>query len=67
MNNTIFPRRINLSLNHSAELAIHNAMCEVEKVGADEKLTKAVTLLAEAKDLVSDYIDQASSQQKTDS
>lgn len=32
-------------------------MQEVEKLPADVKLTEAVTLLAKAKDLVSDFVD----------
>lgn len=51
------PRRADLSLNTSSELAIYNAMQEVEKVGADIKLTQSIILLQQAKDLVSDYID----------
>lgn len=50
-------RRNVLSLNTEAELSIYNAMQEVEKIGADPKLTEAVTLLAKAKELVSDYED----------
>jgi hypothetical protein len=50
-------RRHRLDLNQPAELAIYNAMQEVEKMPADERLTKAVTLLSEAKNLVADYID----------
>jgi hypothetical protein len=52
------PRRNRLDLNTLAELAIHNAMEEVEKAGADVKLTEAITLLAKAKDLVSDFVDK---------
>ena len=51
------PRRNRLDLNIPAEKAIHNAMQEVEKVGANVKLTEAITLLAKAKDLVADYVD----------
>jgi hypothetical protein len=51
------PRRNILSLNTDAELAIYNAMQEVEKMPADVKLTEAVTLLAKAKELVSDFED----------
>lgn len=53
-----FPRRNRLDLNEPSELAIFNAMQEVEKIGADVRLTKAVTLLSEAKELVSDFIDE---------
>lgn len=52
-----FPRRNRLDLNTAAELAIYNAMQEVEKIGADEKLTQAIVKLQEAKNLVSDFID----------
>ena len=58
MENTIeIPRRNRLDLNTPTELAIYNAIQEVEKLPADVKLTEAVTLLAKAKDLVSDFVD----------
>lgn len=53
-----FPRRSRLDLNTPAEKAIYDAMQEVEKLPADVKLTEAVTLLAKAKDLVSDFVDE---------
>jgi len=53
-----FPRRNRLDLNTPAELAIYNAMGEVEKCGASVMLTKAVTLLQEAKDALADHIEQ---------
>lgn len=56
-NVTDFPRRNRLDLNTPAELSIYNAMQEVEKLPANEKLTEAVMLLAKAKDLVSDFVD----------
>lgn len=40
-----------------AELAIMKAMDEVEKLEANVKLTIAVTLLMQAKEEVSDFID----------
>lgn len=52
-----FQRRSRLDLNTPAEKAIYDAMQEVEKLPADVKLTEAVTLLAKAKDLVSDFVD----------
>lgn len=52
------PRRIRLYLNVPAELAITNAIQEIEKLGADVRLTEAQILLQKAKDLVSDYIDE---------
>jgi hypothetical protein len=52
-----FPRRNKLWLMVPAETVIYLAMQEVEKLGADVKLTNAVCLLAKAKDLVSDFID----------
>ena len=51
------PRRNILTLNTSAELAIHNAIQEVEKVGADVKLTDVIIMLVKAKETLSDYID----------
>lgn len=51
------PRRSRLDLNTPAEKAIYDAMQEVEKLPSDVKLTEAVTLLAKAKDLVSDFVD----------
>jgi hypothetical protein len=51
------PRRNRLDLNTPAEKAIYDAIQEVEKVGADPKLTDVVVMLAKAKDLLSDYVD----------
>ena len=50
-------RRHRIDLMTQAELAIHNAMDEVEKIGADVKLTDAIISLQKAKDLVSDFLD----------
>lgn len=52
------PRRNRLDLNTQAEHAIRNAVNEVEKVGADVRLTEAVKLLSKANDLVADFIDE---------
>lgn len=52
------PRRANLELNTKAELAITKAMEEIELVGADPRLTDAQIKLSEAKDLLSDYVDE---------
>jgi len=57
MNNN-FQRRSRLDLNEPSELAIRNAMQEVEKMGADVKLTEAITLLNQSLDIVSDFIDK---------
>jgi hypothetical protein len=54
---TDMPRRNCVDKLSPAELAIRNAILEVEKVGADVRLTDAVVLLQAAKDSVSDYID----------
>jgi hypothetical protein len=40
-----------------SELAIQKAVDEVEKLGADVKLTDAVIMLSKVKELVSDYIE----------
>lgn len=53
------PRRNRIDLNTPAEKAIYDAMQAVEKVGADVRLTEAVVLLAKAKDLVSDFVDDS--------
>lgn len=51
------PRRNKIDLYSDAELAIHKAMEEVEKLGASESLTNAIVKLNEAKNLVADFID----------
>lgn len=56
-NNSV-ARRHRLDLNTPAELAIYNAMLEVEKAGADRRLTMASIKLQEAKNFVADYIDR---------
>ena len=50
-------RRARLDLNTPAEVAIFEAIVEIEKMTADVNLTTAQRLLSEAKDLVSDYVD----------
>lgn len=57
MSNQI-PRRIRLDLMTDAEKAIRNAINEVEKAGADPKLTDVVIMLSQAKELLSDYVDE---------
>jgi hypothetical protein len=57
MSENTIPRRIRVDLNTQSELAIRNAILEVENLGADPKLTDAVVLLSKAKELVSDYMD----------
>ena len=53
-----FPRKAALCFNAPSELAIHEAIQKVEELGADVRLTEAVILLAKAKELVSEYIDE---------
>ena len=50
-------RRNKLWLLIPAELAIFNAVQEVEKMPADERLTDAVRKLQEARDHVADYVE----------
>jgi len=50
-------RRHNLNELSPAEIAFRNAMAEVEKLGADERLTDAIILLDKAKNKVADFID----------
>jgi SHS2 domain-containing protein len=56
-----YQRRIRLDLMTPAELAIYNAMLEVEKIGADKRLTEAVIKLQDARTLVADFIDGVNS------
>lgn len=57
MANDELPRRCYVDKMEPAELTIMKAIDIVEAMGADERLTDAVTLLGEAKDKVSDFID----------
>lgn len=50
-------RRARIDLSTPAEIAIRNAMREVEKMSADTRLTNAVIKLQEAFNHVADYID----------
>lgn len=55
-----FPRRNQLDKCTPAELAIYNAIEAVENCGyANEKLTEAICKLQEAKELVSDFVDES--------
>ena len=58
------PRRIRVDRMIPAELAIRNAMHEVEKMVADPRLTEALTLLSRAQDLVADVYDGAAAPPK---
>jgi hypothetical protein len=51
-------RRNVIPLMEPAEKIILDAMYEVEKLPPDVKLTDAIILLKQAKDKVSDYIDE---------
>lgn len=50
-------RRHRADLWTPSEKAIQDAIWEIEKIGADVKLTEAVILLQKAKELVSDFVD----------
>ena len=52
-------RRFNLAFCSASELAIKKAMQEVEKLGADDKITEAIMLLTDAHTIVSDFIDNS--------
>jgi hypothetical protein len=52
------PRRQRLDRSEPSELAIRHAVDMVEKMEADVRLTKAVDLLNEARELVADVIDE---------
>ena len=51
------PRRNRLDKSTPAETAIRTALTAVESLGADPKLTAAVTKLHEARELVADFVD----------
>lgn len=51
------PRRIHVELLSAAELAIREAVAQVEKMPADVRLTDAVILLQSAREKVADFID----------
>lgn len=57
MNNQI-PRRNQVDKMTPAELAIREAMLEVEKAGANPKLTEAIVLLSKAQNSVADFVDE---------
>ncbi len=53
----VFPRKNRVYLMIRAEVEIQLAIDEVEKLPADVRLTDAIIKLNEAKDLVSDFVD----------
>lgn len=52
------PRRVDLLRSTPAELTIRDALIAVEDLGADERLTSAVQLLDQARELVADVVDE---------
>lgn len=60
-------RRNDLSQMTPAEKAIHDAIQEVEKIGADPKLTTVILILTNAKTYLSDFIDGSEGSIHTDS
>jgi hypothetical protein len=53
-----YPRRIRMDCWQPSELAIYNAMQEVEKPPADPRQTEAINLLSKAKELIADVIEE---------
>lgn len=53
-----FPRRQRIDLLLPAEKAVYDAMQKVEELGADVRLTNAVILLGDVRNLVADYIEE---------
>lgn len=51
------PRRICLDRLTPAELALHQALVEVENLGADTRLTEVVVMIQKARDIVADCIE----------
>lgn len=58
MANVDIPRRARIDLNTYTELLIREAITSVERLGADPRLTTAVTLMTEALGKVSDVVDE---------
>lgn len=56
-----FSTRYDINFMSPAELAITNAMAEVEKAGASASLTAAVVRLGQARDMVADHVESAKS------
>jgi hypothetical protein len=52
------PRRQRLDYSQHTERIIDHAVSEIEELGAHPRLTDAVTLLAEARDALSDWLDE---------
>lgn len=57
-------RRNDMTQMTAAELAICEAMRQTESMGADRRLTRAVTLLQSARDSVADYVDKVDTPQE---
>lgn len=53
-----FLRRVRIDQWTDAERAIQTATDEVEKLGADARLTEAVILLGQARDKVANVVDE---------
>lgn len=51
------PRRNNVAFHTAAEATIRSAMLEVERAGASDLLTQAITLLEQAKNKVADHVE----------
>lgn len=60
-----FPTRADILHWTDAEHAIASAIQVVEKLGADVKLTEAVTLLSSAQDKVADFVESLPSENTT--
>lgn len=57
MRENSIPRRADLQRNTLAEMAIRNAVGEVEKLGAHPALTDVVSMLGHARERLADYLD----------
>ena len=52
-----FPRRNRIDLLTPEELAIYNLIQEIEKLGADVRLTNTINHLSNAKNSLADFVD----------
>ncbi len=62
--NDTYSRRNRLDLMEPSEKIIYEAIQEIEKIGADVRLTDAINMLSGAKELVSDFIDKKQTEEK---
>lgn len=58
MSDEKLPRRSRVDLQTNPERVLYNAVGVIENMGADIRLTEAVTLIEKARSLVSEVVDE---------